>query len=89
MITLTITLHGAERAISIDPDELPLGFFEDAEEAQETGKFRPLIRAYGEMLGLTPAEMRVLTVRQFRAISEALRDAGAEATAIPNASGGA
>ena len=83
---IEITINGTPRVVTIEPDELPLGFFADVEEAQETSKFRPLISAYGAMLGFTPAEMRQLTMRQFREISQALGKAGQQATAIPNES---
>lgn len=86
MITVTIEVGGASRPVTIDPDELPLGFFADIEEAQETGKFRPLMNAYGAMLGFTPAEMRALTVKQFRAVAQALGRAGKEAATVPNES---
>lgn len=83
---IAITINGAERVVTIEPDELPLGFFADVEEAQETGKFRPLMGAYGLMIGFTTAEMRQLTVRQFREISQAIAQAGQQATALPNES---
>jgi hypothetical protein len=59
----------------IDPDDLPLAFFDDLEEASATGKFQPLMRAYGEYLGLTRENMRKVTVRQFKVLLEAVKQA--------------
>jgi hypothetical protein len=80
--TFAITVGGAERVVTIDPDDLPLSFFEDIEEAQATGKFTPIIKAYGAAFGLTDAERRSLTVRQFKALAEGIK----EATNVPLAS---
>lgn len=85
-VTITILLNGAERVISIEPDTLPMGFFEDVEAAQDTGKITPILRAYGALLGFTHTEVRALTRAQFNAIAQALSAAGQEAGAVPNAS---
>lgn len=85
-MVIEISVGGAARAVTIEPDDLPLGFFADVEEAQETGKFRPIMSAYGQMLGFTRDEMRALTVKQFRAIAQAVNSAGKEAATVPNAS---
>ena len=73
------------KTISIDSDNLSMGFLEDLEAAQETGKLRALMQAYETLLGLTHAEARQLTQRQFREIAEALRMASEQAQSIPNA----
>lgn len=86
MVRLTITLNGAERAVAIDPDELPMGFFEDVEEAQDSKKIAPIMRAYGTMLGFTHDEVRSMTRKQFNDIARAVFAAAQEATAVPNES---
>lgn len=79
---VSITLNGEARVVTIDPDDLPLAFFEDVEAAQESGKFAPIIRAYGAALGLTEAERRALRVRDFKALTAAI----AQAVNVPLAS---
>ena len=77
-----ITLNGAARVVSVDPDDLPMAFFEDVEEAQATGKFTPIIKAYAGAFGLTSEERRALTVKQFRQLAEGIK----AATNVPLAS---
>ena len=77
-----ISVGGAARHITIDPDELPMAFFEDLEEAQAQGKPTLIIRAVAAACGLTTEERRALTVRQFKQLSEAIK----EATNVPLAS---
>lgn len=77
-----LAVNGATRTITIDPDELPMSFFEDLEEAQTTGRPTLIIRAVATACGLTNEERRALTVRQFKQLSEAIK----EATNVPLAS---
>lgn len=81
--SFAITVNGAERTITIDPDELPMSFFEDLEEAQATSRPTLIIRAVAAACGLTNEERRALTVRQFKQLSEAIK----EATNVPLGSG--
>lgn len=83
MITFEIDIGQGPRTISFDPEQITLGFLEDMEQAQETGKWRDLRPVIAELLGLTAAESRAITVRQFKGIAEAMRQATAEP--IPNA----
>ena len=86
MAVLTITVEvggGGPRPIAIDPEGLTLGFLEDLERAQETGKWRDMIPAIQGMLGLERAEARAITLRQWKQIGAALK----EAADSPNASG--
>jgi hypothetical protein len=82
LITLTITTPEGEVERTIDPDALTLGFFEDLEAAQESGKWRDLIPAFASLLELDRATVRHLSVAQFRQIGEALKQAGS----VPNES---
>jgi hypothetical protein len=77
-----ITLNGAARVVSIDPDDLPMAFFEDVEEAQASGKFSPIIKAYAGAFGLTTEERRALTVKQFKQLTEGIK----QAVSVPLAS---
>lgn len=82
MVTLEITA-GAETFVrAIDPDALTLGFLEDIEAAQESGKWRDLIPAIGALLDLPREAVRQISIAQFKAIGQALRDAGT----VPNES---
>ena len=74
-ITVQVGKDAPPRAISIDPEELTLGFLEDLERAQETGKWRDMIPAIQGMLGLERAEARAITLRQWRDIAEAMQTA--------------
>jgi len=89
IVTLEITIGKGEaattRTITIDPDELTLGFNEDVQAAQESGKWSDLNQMTAEMLGLTHAEVRQITNRQFKQVMQALAEASKEATTIPNA----
>ncbi len=88
MVQIEITVgQGLSRIVQIDPEELTLGFLEDMEEAQANGKWSALIPVFATMLGLTRDELRNVTVRQFKAIGEALQAAGKAAGTIPNENG--
>lgn len=80
MIKLTIETGGETLERAIDPDALTLGFLEDIEKAQESGKWRDLIPAIGTMLGLTHTQTRDVSIAQFKLIAESIQQAGA----IPN-----
>jgi hypothetical protein len=87
-ITFEITIGKGDatstRQITVDPDDMPLGFNEDFEAAQESGKWRDLNKALAEFLGLTHLEVRAITNRQFKDLMAAIAAASQEATAIPN-----
>ena len=88
-ITFEITIGKGEatstRTVTLDPDDLPLGFNEDFEAAQESGKWRDLIPVIADFLGLTRDETRAITNRQFKALAETISGAAAAQTDIPNA----
>lgn len=87
MAALTLHIQIAQdaepRAIVIDPEDLTLGFLENLERAQESGKWRDMIPAIAEMFRLTVDESRAITLRQWRAMGAALK----EAAESPNVSG--
>ena len=72
-IEITVDIGQGARTIEFDPEDITLGFLEDLEEAQASNKWGPLRRAVGALLSLTDAESRAITMKQFRAIAEALR----------------
>lgn len=82
MITLTITAAGETYERVIDPDAISLGFFEDIETAQESGKWRDLIPALAGLLDLPRAAVRQVSIAQFKRIALALQEAGQ----VPNES---
>jgi hypothetical protein len=82
MITITITTGGETLERHVDPDAITLGFLEDIEKAQDSGKWRDLIPAIGTLLGLTREQTRDVSVAQFRDIASAIQQAGT----VPNAS---
>lgn len=82
MVTLTIAAGGVEYERRIDPEDLTLGFLEDLELAQDTGKWRDLIPAFATLLDLPREAVRQISVKQFKAIGAALQ----EASAVPNGS---
>ena len=82
MITLTITAAGEDYTRAIDPNEISLGFLEDIEIAQETGKWRDLIPALATLLDLPRAAVRQVSIAQFKQIAQAIADAGS----VPNGS---
>lgn len=87
-LTFEITIGKGDaarsREITVDVEDLPLGFSEDFEAAQESGKWRDLIPVIADFLGLTREETRAITTRQFRQLTVAMQSAAAEQTAIPN-----
>lgn len=83
MITFDIDIGAGPRHISIDPEDITLGFLEDIEEAQATNKWGPLRTAIASLLGLSRDESRAITLRQFKQIGAALQDSAAEQSAIP------
>ncbi len=80
MVRLTITAGSETFERAIDPDELTLGFLEDIETAQESGKWRDLIPAFATLLDLPRAAVRQISVKQFKLVGAALQ----EASAVPN-----
>lgn len=84
MIQLEIDIGAGARLITIDPEDITLGFLEDMEEAQATNKYKPMRTALCSLLKLTPDEGRALTMRQFKQIGTALNEAATEQNAIPN-----
>lgn len=82
MIKLTITTGGDTLERTIDPDALTLGFLEDIEKAQDSGKWRDLIPAIATMLDLTRDQTRDVSIAQFKTIASAIQQAGA----VPNES---
>lgn len=81
MITITIEAGGETYARTIDPEALTLGFLEDIEVAQESGKWRDLIPAIATLLDLPRPAVRQISVAQFKQIGQAIQEAGT----VPNA----
>lgn len=73
------------RVVTIDPQRITLGFLEDLDDAQASGKWAPLISAFAALLGLTRLEAREITIEQFGQVGTALREAMQKEVAIPNA----
>ncbi len=72
------------RVVNFDPEDITLGFLEDVEAAQDTGKWGPIRNAIAGLLDLSPDESRQITMRQFKQIGEAIRVAS-EAQSVPKA----
>ncbi len=83
---IEFTFGKGERAVSrvvdFDPEDITLGFLEDIEAAQDTGKWTPIRDAIADLLGLSRDESRQITMRQFKQIGEAIRQAS-EAQSVP------
>lgn len=79
-ITIDITLGKGEKSVttqhSFDPDDMPLAFFEAAEE----GKMSAMRTHIADLVGLTPEQSAGLTVRHLKQITAAIK----EASKIPN-----
>ena len=73
MAALSITIN--ETVYRVDTDDLTLGFYEDLERAQETGKMRDFIPVLAGMLGLDALGARAITLRQWRDIAAAMQEA--------------
>ena len=56
-------------------DDLTLGFFQDLERAQETGKMKDFIPVLAGLLGVDRAAAREVTMRQWQQIAAAMREA--------------
>jgi hypothetical protein len=80
IITIDITLGKGEKAVTtqhaFDPDDMPLAFFEAAED----GKMGSMRTHIADLIGLTPEQSEGLTVRHLKQITTAIRDAAK----IPN-----
>lgn len=83
-ITLEIDIGNGPRQVTIDPEDITLGFLEDMEEAQATNKYKPMRTALCSLLRLSDTEGRALTMRQFKQIGQALNDAATQQSTIPN-----
>ena len=79
-ITLEITLGKGEKAVTtahvFDPDDMPLTFFEAAEE----NKISLMRGGITDLLELTPEQSRGLTIRHVKQITAAIK----EASKLPN-----
>lgn len=82
MVELEITAGGETFSRAIAPEALTLGFLEDIETAQESGKWRDLIPAIATLLDLPKTAVRAISIAQFKQIALALNEAGT----VPNAS---
>ena len=82
MISISITVGDTDYDRTIDPEALTLGFLEDIEKAQESGKWRDLIPAIAGMLDLPRDAVRHVSIAQFKQIAQALQAAGT----VPNES---
>lgn len=69
--------------VTVDPEKLTVGFFEDLEIAQETGKIAPVIRAYSELLGIAHADLRKMKMKDFQGLAERI----SKTVNVPNENG--
>lgn len=76
MITFEITLGDKPRECRLDPDDIPLILL----EAMSEGQWGPMREALAELIGLTDAESKKLTIRHLKQIGQGIK----EATTIPN-----
>lgn len=73
MAVLTITIN--ETARTVDTDDLTLGFFEDLETAQASGKMKDFIPVLAGLLGVDRETARAVTMRQWQTIAQSMREA--------------
>lgn len=85
VLTLEIAAgkDASPRTITVDTDDLTLGFLEDIQEAQDTKKQKHLNAALASFLGLTRDEVRAMTNRQFMQLARALNST-VEGAPVPN-----
>ncbi len=70
MILVEITIDGATKRCSFEPDDIPLLFLEAMDEA----KWKLVRESLAGMLGLTEEESRALTVRNLKQIGQGIKD---------------
>ena len=87
MITVQIDMGNGPREIVIDPKVFTLGFIEDIEEIQASGKQTPMFHLVGDICGLTREERRALTMAQFAEITETVTEAIRAAQQSPKVRG--
>ena len=68
MAIITFTINETVR--QIDTDDMTIGFYEDLESAQTSGKMRDFIPVIAGMLGLDRDEVRQITLGQWKTIAE-------------------
>ena len=68
MAIITLTINETLR--QIDTDDMTIGFYEDLESAQTSGKMRDFIPVIAGMLGLDRDEVRQITLGQWKTIAE-------------------
>lgn len=68
MATITFTINETVR--QIDTDDMTIGFYEDLEQAQASGKMKDFIPVIAGMLGLDRDEVRQITLGQWKMIAE-------------------
>jgi hypothetical protein len=89
MVTIEITLGKGERQRTltrvIDPEELPLGTIEDIENIESAVRMSDVLPLLMGVFDLTRAEVREITMKQFKEICASLVAATNEATTVPNA----
>lgn len=68
MAIITFTINETVR--KIDTDDMTIGFYEDLESAQTSGKMRDFIPVIAGMLGLDRDEVRQITLGQWKTIAE-------------------
>jgi hypothetical protein len=87
MITVVIDIGSGPREITINPKSFTLGFLEDIEEAEASGKKTPLFKLVGDLCGLTREERRALTPAQFNELTSVATEAIKAAQEAPKSSG--
>jgi hypothetical protein len=84
MVKITIAVNKVERTLEIDPDDIPMQFYADLEEAGETKKMTAIMHTYAAAIGFTPEEIGQISRRDFNRIVEAINTTSKDAGAIPN-----
>ena len=68
MAIITFTINETVR--QIDTDDMTIGFYEDLESAQTSGKMKDFVPVIAGMLGLDRDEVRQITLGQWKTIAE-------------------
>lgn len=91
MVTIEIKIKDSAgtvtaRTLSIDPDDIPMQFYADIEEMQDSPrKMAAMLHTYAAAIGFTDEEIRQISRRDWKAIVDAVNGASTDATTIPNA----
>ena len=65
---------------TVNPDRITIGFMEDMETAQASGKFGAMIDVYAELFDVDRDMVRKMTLSEFRSVTEKI----IKAVSVPN-----